>query len=917
MSKVSENLLQLMDRFRKNEFDLRKFIQAAIKSNITVDYSDLRELSRSYPEITPHLISEEISDFISSLLQDFQPKRIFAPWVKDGSLLSALVKNLRPKEGALGKFWEQADGEVLKYLTSNQNITWRYIPEDDLLQKNPNEKYEINFFFSVYPTLIAMDSGRELFIDFFVFTPHFEPKVEWLFGDNGLFSRETDDDWYRQNLIELHDEYKDYDHNVSSLMSDLFSYAPSSVDQQIGIFTVSPYFFDEIIEEDDEKKEELEFWQKERREELDKNDYYIDAAFQLPYEIFKFNVPTSLYLILIRTGKSNRNNQKMFVGQLSGDKKQNSILLKNYHERKPGRIPQQGMLVEESDFKGLDLLVLDYEIKQLAARAGLEPYPINKIAKKITPLIKQRVNNSFSNSHNCIYVPLKGDHPIVLTETDFSLAPSEYVQVVLKSERIFSLRHFTEDEFITKYLKNMRWDLLQSSEITLPFIFDSEIVEFNFQQRGIYDLFSEENCIYLPIRGTSPVVTSSDEFILHQGEYLQIVCDSQKVFAPYLAHLLNSQLGLQIRKSLTVGLKIPEITKDSLEAGTIYLPDVETQRETMLINSNIVNLSSELGLMQKRLLEFPQDRKTIEDKLKAFSPEKGRDLWMEDLPFPMASILWAYFSTVEPKDKLEHISHFFEASVQFFATICLSAVAQDREYYRANQREWIADDSKYKGWYKNASFGSWYSLHASLSKFIRRLVMQPDTKSQCLNLFGKPNDQFVYGITSKKLLSVFETANKYRNLWIGHRGRLSEGEAEKRVLAFENLLSQMREIIGDIFSQVTLVSPKTSEYMDGLFEYKVKSLKGTRHEFKELIVKTKSPMDKSKLYLLSDLQYTPMEILPFGKLMSSPKTEQNAFYFYSRFDNNGVRWVSYHFEKEAEVHQHDPEVIGLMKELFD
>lgn len=103
MSKVSKKLLELMDGFRRHEFDFHKFIQATIKSNINVDYSDLRELSRSYPEITPHLISEEISDFISSLLQDFQPKRIFAPWVKDGSLLSALVKNLRPKEGCAGK----------------------------------------------------------------------------------------------------------------------------------------------------------------------------------------------------------------------------------------------------------------------------------------------------------------------------------------------------------------------------------------------------------------------------------------------------------------------------------------------------------------------------------------------------------------------------------------------------------------------------------------------------------------------------------------------------------------------------------------------------------------------------------------------------------------------------------------------
>jgi hypothetical protein len=70
-------------------------------------------------------------------------------------------------------------------------------------------------------------------------------------------------------------------------------------------------------------------------------------------------------------------------------------------------------------------------------------------------------------------------------------------------------------------------------------------------------------------------------------------------------------------------------------------------------------------------------------------------------------------------------------------------------------------------------------------------------------------------------------------------------------------------------------------------------------------------------YILPELQLNPIEVLPFGKLMSSPTTTQNAFYFYSRSDNNDVRWVSYHFEKEADLTVSDPEVVDLMKELFD
>jgi hypothetical protein len=127
----------------------------------------------------------------------------------------------------------------------------------------------------------------------------------------------------------------------------------------------------------------------------------------------------------------------------------------------------------------------------------------------------------------------------------------------------------------------------------------------------------------------------------------------------------------------------------------------------------------------------------------------------------------------------------------------------------------------------------------------------------------------------------------------------------------------MREVIGDSFSQILLLSPKTSEYVDGIYDYTVKAIKGTRTEFRERVIQSMIPLDKKKLYMLPELQLRPIEILPFGKFMSSPKTEQNAFYFYSRFNNDGVRWVSYHFEKEADVTFPDPELVGMMKELFD
>lgn len=926
MGKVSKELLALMDGFRDYKFDFSKFIQAAKTNNIHVDYSSLRELSRSYPEIEPYLFPEILSDLIQSLLSDFHPKKIYNPRTKNGSLLSNLVEYFKPQEGALGTLHKQADAEIIKYLTADQKIIWQPQSEDfvseflsPLATTEDQSLIEIHVVSEIVRIYEDLIKNQEAFFDLIVWTPHLDLRDKW-YENNTWSSQELADEEFEENLVEMFDLFIEKDQEINEIIttfiSDVVDHSPTS---KIGIFTVSPDFFNEVTEDDLEKKEDLDRWRKIYRDELEESDCYIDAAIQIPYQVVNSIGSIPLYLILTRNGKSARKNKKMFVGQLSGDRNQDSILLKNYRERKPGRIPQQGFLIDEGEFTGLDVLINEYETKQMAARSGFIAHALPQIAKKITFLINQRVNNSFAKSYNCIYVLLKDDHAIVTTENEFSLNPWEYAQFVIKGTRYFSLNYLTTNgNYTNEKLKKIDWNLIQRSETTLPVPLDTEAVEVNFHgKQDFYDIFSEENCIYMPISGNSPVVTSADEFVLNQGKYVQIILDSEKVFAPYLAKLLNTQLGLKIRQSFITGLKVPKITKASLEAGTIYLPDIEVQREAIRVNTEITNFSSELNILQRQLLDLPKDAKIIEGKLRKISQEKGWEIWMEDLPFPMASILWAYLSTVDPKDKLEHISHFFEASIQFLATICLSALAQDKEYYQANQKEWNTENSKYKGWYKNASFGGWYSLHAPLAKFIRRLMMQENTKTRCLNLFGNPNDQFIYGVTSKKLLSVFETANKYRNMWIGHRGRLSEKEAETRTLAFEDLLTQMRDVIGDSFSQISLLSPKTNEYVDGLFEYTVKVLKGTRTEFKEVLVKTKTPMDKNKLYLLSDLQLTPMRVLPFGKLMSSPKTEQNAFYFYSRFDNDGVRWVSYHFEKEAEINQPDSEFVGLMKELFD
>jgi type III restriction enzyme len=61
-------------------------------------------------------------------------------------------------------------------------------------------------------------------------------------------------------------------------------------------------------------------------------------------------------------------------------------------------------------------------------------------------------------------------------------------------------------------------------------------------------------------------------------------------------------------------------------------------------------------------------------------------------------------------------------------------------------------------------------------------------------------------------------------------------------------------------------------------------------------------MDSSKKYLIHNTNQ-PLELLPFFDIIESPEKQQEACYFYNRYNpkDGQARFVSYHFEKEAEI----------------
>lgn len=445
----------------------------------------------------------------------------------------------------------------------------------------------------------------------------------------------------------------------------------------------------------------------------------------------------------------------------------------------------------------------------------------------------------------------------------------------------------------------------------------SEIyTEINLPKRTQEEEFSDlPNVVYLPILGRAPAVFSLANLQIKAQNYVQIVLNPDKAIAEYVANFFNTSLGQKIRESLCSGVTIRKITKSQLLEAVVYLPDLETQTEIIGIHSAITGLSTQLETLQRQLWNRPRKAKEIQKAVKSLNHDDNLEAWMESLPFPLASILWAYHADDDIKHKVEHLLLFFEALSEFTAVVMLSAYASDRDFYAQESGAWIDNDPKYKDWILAASFGHWKILGERLAKFTRTLQEDKNKRKRCLELFGKAEPEFLEMLTNKSLFTVLGEINNCRNEWKGHGGAANSQEYKRRLTLLESNLAKVRQVIMDRWDTALLLSPGSSDYSEGVFYYQARALVGTRTPFKKVAVETLTPMDKRKLYLLHENQKRPVELLPFFKLMESPRTQQNACYFYNRILGDEVRWVSYHFDSDAEVICPDDEVHSALSLL--
>lgn len=441
----------------------------------------------------------------------------------------------------------------------------------------------------------------------------------------------------------------------------------------------------------------------------------------------------------------------------------------------------------------------------------------------------------------------------------------------------------------------------------VPYPFGEVVLEFNVPPSSSdFGGFPEKpNAVYLPQMASTRATTSQEALPERLKSYFQIVLNPEVADAEFVAGLLNTQFGQLWRDSLRTGDTIPRIGKKLLEEAAFYLPPAgsrEVQRKVVDCHQVISGLKNELNEIEASLWTRPASIDKVQAALRMVNRADRFEDWIDTLPFPLASILWVCQTQAGGyREQYERKIHFFEALSEFLAVLYLSAFTSNPAVWpplRDRLREVLA---KHTLSLEMATFGTWKTVVEVLSAETRRLLN--DEAEMCFELFRTRNRELIESVASKRLVSVIQDANALRNHWIGHAGAVRDTDARAVNDKLVQHIGTVRKALGICWENYELLLPGECKLKAGVYHYNARKVMGSRTPFATVTVELVEAMEDGHLHLKCPDEQRALKLLPLVKVMPSPKTEENACYFYNRQQKDGIRFLSYHFESDSEVVQ--------------
>lgn len=424
------------------------------------------------------------------------------------------------------------------------------------------------------------------------------------------------------------------------------------------------------------------------------------------------------------------------------------------------------------------------------------------------------------------------------------------------------------------------------------------------------------NAIYIPKVGLSQVVDSIENFTIKPQNYIQVVLDEDIISTQYACFFLNSEQGIANRK-LTMKGYFPSFNHQTIKELVIALPDGDgEQRNILETNKQIEELRLQLDALEARFFKKPSDYKMIQKSLKDINNVETLSDWVETLPFPLASILRRYLAENLYEKKQETLFLFFEAYAIYNACILLSIINNNVEAFECNSL-FETTDIKY---YTRSTFGSWVTLNKIITNYVLGKIGGKNAESAeenpLLGYFKTDNFDIIKVLCNRDINKILYNASDKRNKWKGHTGISSEQVCKNHVLELEQYLNQLRYLVRDAFEEMELIRATSCINTKSGAENSIEILVGSNALFFKETYVTSTPLVSDVLYLKMKDTQRVIELLPLIVFKSSPSSEKNACYFYSRNEDNNTLYVSYHYEQQPEESEPGHEALEALTRII-
>ncbi|MCK5940994.1 MAG: hypothetical protein KAI24_03410, partial [Planctomycetes bacterium] len=264
----------------------------------------------------------------------------------------------------------------------------------------------------------------------------------------------------------------------------------------------------------------------------------------------------------------------------------------------------------------------------------------------------------------------------------------------------------------------------------------------------------------------------------------------------------------------------------------------------------------------------------------------------------------------DPERAAGALLHFFEAFGEFWATVLISALEQEREIPGPRTTE-IRSQIEAYGIHplERSSMKTWEFVGGKIASWLRKQVLASagagaEPLLDPLRCLATRDRTVLDALLSREIVTILSRVGAMRNTERGHGGASSPQAARVLLDRLRSELLQLREVVAPVFDRLKLYRLGRADVLRGVIAYTVEVLQGSNAAFLKRELRLEDHPEKGSL-VLSAGEGRCLVLVPLI-LMGPPKDASNACYFYNRTEAGTARFVSYHQGDKVEDHRVEP-----------